>query len=254
MIVTFLGSGTSHGVPALCCSCPVCTSKNPLNKRTRSSLWIQTGEKSILIDTSTDLRFQALREGITSVDFILQTHAHADHTHGLDDIRTYSREKDIPLIGFEETLSEMRSRFSYMFTKTQKGGEKPKVELMPVEPGKTINLEGFSVIPIPIIHGKLTIAGYRWGSWAYLTDCSQIPQESLPLLNGVKNLIIGALRYRSHPTHFSLGEALAASDLIGATNTYLTHISHDLDHETLVRELPAQIKPAYDGLRIESEE
>jgi len=252
MTITFLGTGTSHGVPTLRCRCPVCTSPDPRNKRTRASLWIRHRGLSILIDTATDFRTQALRENIDEVDLILQTHAHADHTHGLDDIRIYSRNKTIPLAGFGSTLQEMKERFSYIFKDTQRGGGKPKIQLVEVFPGEPAVLEGFAFTPLPIRHGDLTIAGYRWENCAYLTDCSGIPESTYPLLEGLDLLVLDALRYEPHPTHFSLDEALEVVKRTGARQTYLTHMAHNFDHSTLSDQLPPTIQPAWDGLTLET--
>ncbi len=249
MTVTVLGSGTSHGVPMIGCSCRVCRSSDPRNRRSRASVIVETDGASILIDTSTDFRTQALREGLRAVDAVLYTHAHADHVHGLDDIRPLNRHKPIPLFGSKATLDEIAARFAYIFRTTQRGGGKPRVNLRPVGPAP-FSAAGVSVTPIPILHGALPIYGYRIGGFAYLTDCSRIPTESYPLLAGLEVLIIGALRRRAHETHFSLDEALAEIDRIRPARAYLTHICHDLDHGQLLGELPAHVRPLYDGLRI----
>ena len=252
MTITFLGTGTSHGVPTLRCRCPVCTSSDPRNKRTRASLWIRRRGVSVLIDTATDFRTQALREDIDKVDLILQTHAHADHTHGLDDIRIYSRKGPIPLAGFGSTLRELEERFSYIFRETQRGGGKPQIHLVEVFPGKPAELAGFGFTPLAIRHGDLTIAGYRWENCAYLTDCSGIPESTYPLLKGLDLLILDALRYDPHSTHFSLDEALEAVKRIAPRQTYLTHMAHDFDHAALADQLPPSVQPAWDGLTLET--
>lgn len=250
MEVTVLGSGTSHGVPVIGCSCPVCTSPNPKNKRTRASILIRKENSGILIDTSTDFRFQALREDIDSLDAILVTHAHADHIHGLDDIRTLSRQKPLPVYATESTLKEIQNRFDYIFKETQHGGGKPNIDLE-ILSRRPLNLGNIDFVPVPVKHGDLDIVGFRFGPAAYLTDCSFISEESYELLKGITVLIIGALRYRKHATHFSIDEAVDAARRMNAQRTFFTHLCHDVDHETLEQELPADIRPAYDGMKIE---
>ena len=249
MKVTILGSGTSSGIPVVGCSCPVCTSSNIRNKRTRASIWVETEEASILVDTSTDFRMQALREGIDSLDAVCFTHPHADHLHGLDDTRSLTWEKPLPLYASPTTEAEIRTRFEYLFRKTQIGGGKPDVFF------KTIGTEPFEIAglvvhPIPVLHGKLPILGFRFGSLAYITDCSFIPEESFRRLAGTRTLIIGALRDKPHITHFTVSEAIRAAQRIGADQTILTHISHELEHEELSNRLPDGFVPAYDGLSI----
>jgi len=258
MRVTILGSGTSHGIPVVGCGCEVCHSKNPKDKRTRSSILIEQDGTNILVDTSTDFRAQALRKGIDHLDAILMTHAHADHLHGFDDTRSLAWERPIPLYASAETLDEIVKRFDYAFKVTQIGGGKPRVNLHRLD-GTTVTIAGLEVRPIPIKHGILDIYGFRFGDFAYLTDCSEIPGPSLELLEGIKLLVIGALRYRPHATHFSIEEAIAASRKIGPERVWLTHLCHDVSHAKLEEELerdfsasPA-VQPAFDGLEIEVE-
>lgn len=252
MEIVFLGSGTSHGIPTIACACPVCTSENPKNNRTRASVWIRTGGRSLLIDTSTDFRIQAIREKITKLDVILFTHAHADHLHGLDDIRPLCWDKRIPVYGNSPTLSEIRRRFSYIFEDTQRGGGKPKIDLM--ELGETAeDIGGVRVQPIPIKHGSLDILGFRIGDFAYLTDCSEIPSESYDLLHDLDTLVIGALRDRPHETHFSVSQALAEVEKLRPARTYFTHLCHNLEHEELKSRLPSGVEPAFDGLILKLE-
>ena len=249
VIITILGSGTSHGVPVIGCSCSVCSSDIPENQRTRASVWIKSDSVSILVDTSTDFREQALRAGMTTLDAVLFTHTHADHLHGLDDVRSLTWDKPLPLYASEGTEAEIRCRFDYIFRETQKGGAKPKVffRRLNTEP---VDIAGLQVTPVPIYHGSLSILGFRIGEFAYITDCSKIPDTSYPLLEGTKTLVIGALRHKPHATHFTVEEAVAESRRIGAIRTYLTHICHDLDHHTLKASLPPGIEPAYDGLTV----
>jgi len=255
MKVTVLGSGTSHGIPVIGCSCKVCVSADPRDKRTRSSILIEHENVRIVIDTGTDFRFQALRAGLRRLDALLMTHSHAHNLHGLDATRPLTYEKPLAIYGSTETIAEIPKRFAYIFTRTQIGGGKPRLELHDHR-GKDISLGNLIVTPVPVQHGSLCIYGYRIGNFAYITDCSSIPESSLHMLAGVDVLIINALRYRSHPTHFTIDEAVEASRRIGARETWLTHLCHDVSHAKLTEELQLQnvqerrVLPAYDGLEI----
>jgi len=250
MRVTFLGTGTSHGVPMIGCDCPVCTSDNPANRRTRSSVLVETGGASILIDTTPELRIQVLRERIERVDAVLFTHCHADHIFGLDDIRRFNdmSGKPMPCYGSGDTLTTVRRAFEYVFLPTQKGGGKPLLRLIPVDGEFEIN--GVRVTPVPILHGQLGIFGYRIGDFAYLTDCSHLPASSVGLLRGLDTLVLGVLRPEPHETHFSVGEALAVVDLLAPKRTFFTHIAHRLEHESTNRALPVGVQLAHDGLKL----
>ncbi len=250
MTITFLGTGTSHGIPMVGCTCPVCRSDVPENRRTRASLWIRTAERSILIDAGPEFRLQAVREGMRSLDALFLTHAHADHLHGLDDIRPLSVDRAVPVYGNEPAILELRERFAYIFRTTQEGGGKPRLDLHILN-GKPVAVGSLSVTPVPILHGELPILGYRIGPFAYLTDCSAIPDPSRRLLEGLRVLVIGALRHRPHPTHFTVKQAVETAAEIGAEQVYLTHMTHDLDHDSLERELPPGVRPAFDGLTLE---
>jgi len=184
---------------------------------------------------------------------VLQTHDHADHLNGIDDLRVFTREKPMPFYASQEVVDEIRERFSYIFLKQVPGGGIPSLD-MRIADSKGVKIGSLEIIPIPIYHGCKTILGYRIGSMAYLTDCSRIPEESYALLKGVGTLIIGALRYRPHPTHFSIEQALAVSKKINPEKTYLTHFCHDVDHAVIEKELPDGVCPAYDGLIIEGAE
>ena len=256
MLITVLGSGTSFGVPSINCNCSVCTSSDPHDRRTRASIWVKDNNTSVVIDTSTDFRQQALREKIETIDGLLITHCHADHIHGLDDIRPYTFKTTIPVYSSEPVLAEFRERFSYIFKHTQHGGGKPKIGLniIPDEclkKGGIIRLGSLEIQSVPIKHGELDVVGYRIGNFAYLTDCNHIPESSYKLLEGVEYLIIDALRYRHHPTHFTIPEAIEASKQIGAKQTWFTHLCHDVLHKDLKQELPDGFAPAFDGLKIE---
>lgn len=251
MKAIFLGTGTSHGVPVLTCSCPVCTSTNPKNHRTRSSLWLQEKETSVLIDTAHEFRLQALRADIQDIDAVLYTHCHADHVFGFDDLRVYShhRHKEIPVYGNQETIDEMYQVFGYAFRKTQKGGGKPQVKLRVLQ--NPLQIGDMDITPIPVFHGILPIYAYRIGSLAYVTDTNQIPPESLALLKGVDTLVLGVVRYEPHSTHMHIDMALDLVEKLQPRRTYFTHLSHLLEHEETNARLPAGVELAYDGLEIE---
>ncbi len=250
MKVKFLGTGTSHGVPVVGCECPVCLSDDKRNKRNRASVIIEDDGSFLLIDTSPEFRLQSLTYGIRKVDAVLFTHCHADHVCGFDDIRLYNELYDtvIPCFGNKETMEQLKLMFGYVFNCTQLGGGIPRVTMNIVD--SEFTAAGFKVTPIPIFHGKLSIYGYRVGNFAYLTDCSAIPDSSMELLRGLEVLVLGALRFRPHPTHFNLKQAMEKAREIGAAGTYFTHICHDIDHETVENSLPEGMHLAYDGLEI----
>lgn len=248
MRVTVLGCGTSNGVPVIGCRCPVCTSGEPKNRRTRASLLLSGEEgEELVIDTSTEFRLQALRAGIRRLDAVFYTHSHADHIHGIDDLRPLTHRRSLPVYGGPETMEEITSRFPYIFSGPGGEGSRPKIVPRRLE-GEAVRVGTLELLPVPLLHGSMPIYGYRCGAFAYLTDCSAVPQESFDLLAGVEALVIDALRYRSHPTHFNLQEALTAAERIGSRRTYLTHMCHDLEYHRLLSELPEGVEPAYDGL------
>jgi len=260
--VTVLGSGTSHGVPAIGCDCAVCRSADPRDRRTRPSILIQIlgndphpfadAVRSILVDTSTDLRAQAIANDVRRVDAILFTHTHADHVFGIDDVRRFNQMQKSAISCFadEETVGALRKMFAYIFEPPkQQGGGLPQLSLFPI--AGTFTLGGLDIVPIPLFHGVLPVLGFRIGSFAYLTDCNRVPDASLARLTGVRTLIIDALRHRSHSTHFSVSEATEMAARIGATRTYFTHICHDLPHAATCASLPPGVELAYDGLVLE---
>lgn len=250
--LTFLGTGTSHGVPMIGCECAVCRSDDPRDRRSRPSVLLDLPPLSVLIDTSTDLREQALRCRIPRVDAILFTHSHADHVMGLDDVRRFNelQKEAIPCFASDDTVRELRRTFSYMFdTNIAKGGGVPRVELHAL--AGAFCLGPYEVTAVPIWHGKRRIYGYRIGGLAYLTDCSGIPEESWSLLEGLDCLVLDALRDRPHPTHFSLDQALAAVERLRPTRALFTHIAHDLPHAATCARLPAGVELAYDGLTLQ---
>jgi phosphoribosyl 1,2-cyclic phosphate phosphodiesterase len=208
--------------------------------------------RAILIDTSTDLRAQALAFDVRRVDAILFTHSHADHVFGLDDVRRYNQMQQGPIACYADagTLESLKRMFAYVFEPPpQKGGGIPQLSLFRIAGPMTLG--GVEVVPVPLFHGRLPVLGFRVGSFAYLTDCNSIPDESWPLLAGVRTVILDALRHRPHSTHFSVSEALAASRRLGAERTYFTHICHDLGHAETNAQLPAGVELAYDGLVLE---
>jgi phosphoribosyl 1,2-cyclic phosphate phosphodiesterase len=249
--ITFLGSGTSHGVPMIGCGCATCTSSDPRDRRFRPAVRIETDAgTSILIDTPPDLRSQALACGVDRVDLILFTHSHADHVFGLDDVRRYNALQGgrIPCYGDPQTLRDLRQMFGYVFDPDiPGGGGLPQIELLLVAGEFSVD-RGALIVPVPIFHGRRPILGYRVGGFAYLTDCSAIPEASWPLLEGVDTVVLGALRDRPHPTHFSLAEAVETARRLGARRTWFTHMSHDLPHAATCARLPPGVELAYDGL------
>jgi len=265
MRVTVLGSGTSHGVPSIGCDCAVCRSSDPRDKRTRPSIWIEIdggapspfagAVRSILVDTSTDLRTQALACNMRRVDAILFTHSHADHVFGLDDVRRFNQMQRGPIACFAdaETLGHLRRMFAYIFNPpTQMGGGIPQLSLFQI--AGPFMLGGVEIVPVPLFHGRLPVLGFRIGEFAYLTDCNRIPDTSWPLLTdhgGVRTVILDALRHRPHSTHFSVGEAVDVVARLGAGRAYFTHICHDLAHAETNAQLPAGVELAYDGLVLE---
>ena len=252
MKVTFLGSGTSTGVPVVGCRCAVCTSDDPKDKRLRQSVKIEAAGKHFLIDTTPDLRTQLLRDPIPRLDFILFTHSHSDHLMGLDDIRPFNFRQHEPIHAFASapTAKAIRRAFSYIWEDTQVGGGKPQIDLHEVD--RAFRHEGIDIVPIPVQHGEWTIFGYRIGPFAYITDTNGIPDASLELLKGVDTLALDGLRpERKHPTHFIIGEAIEASRRVGARTTYLMHLTHDVEHARHDASLPQGVHLAYDGLRLE---
>jgi len=254
MKVVILGCATSTGVPIIGCHCPVCTSDNSKNKRTRCSLFIETNGKNILIDSSTDLRCQSLKRGITRLDAVLYTHSHADHTHGIDDLRTFNFVNNmvIPCYANRQTITNLKNNFGYIFDGVHSAGGKPKLDLKVVE--NEFYFEGIKIVPIEINHGRWIILGYRIGNVAYLTDCSGVPFESLEKLMDLDLLIISALRYREHPAHFNVDQAVEIARKINPKHAVFTHMGHEIDYDTLLNELPDNIVPAYDGMEVELDE
>lgn len=246
-----LGSGTSTGVPVVGCGCAVCTSSDPRNRRLRPGIKLDLPGGTIVVDTSPDFREQSLRFGIERVDAVLYTHPHADHVFGLDDLRVFNfrQRAAIHCYGSEPTIARLRQIFSYVFEEGQEGGGKPRLELSAV--AAPFEVLGERVVPVPVWHGTMPVHGYRLGRFALVTDVNRIPEESFELLDGLDLLVLSALRYRPHPTHFSIDEAVEIAARVGAGRTVFTHIAHEVDHGALLRELPAGVELGYDGLVVE---
>ena len=254
--ITFLGTGTSTGVPVIGCLCDTCKSTDPKDRRWRPSVYLELDDgPSILVDASPDLRAQALAFNIRRVDLILLTHRHADHVLGLDDVRIFNFRQGIaiPCFGDQQTLAEIRRMFSYVFDpSTPRGGGLPQLRLFPLAGPFSTARRTF--IPVPLLHGKLPILGYRIGAFAYLTDCSEIPKASWPLLEDLDVLVLDALRHRVHSTHFNLEQAIEIASRIGAAKTYFTHMAHDLPHKATSAQLPSGVQLAHDGLVLNVDE
>ncbi len=255
MILKILGCGTSTGVPVPGCTCPVCSSPNPKNHRSRTSALIKVNNSfNILIDASTDLRWQALSWKIPSINAVLFTHSHADHILGIDDLRSfnYIQNSSIPCYGTIEAFKEIKRCFSYIFEPDQQyeGGLLAQLTLNPIDPQRPFNVGPVSVQPFKLMHGKLPVTGYRFGDLAYATDCNFIPDESKDMLRGIKVLVLDALRFEPHRTHFTIAEAINMAQELQAQSTYLVHMSHSVDYDVTTRNLSNNIFLAYDGLEI----
>ncbi|HEX2121280.1 MAG TPA: MBL fold metallo-hydrolase [Thermoanaerobaculia bacterium] len=255
MRVTFLGTGTSTGVPVVGCRCGVCTSGDPKNQRLRQSVKIEKDGKYFLIDTTPDLRLQLLRFPIPRLDFVLFTHSHSDHLMGLDDIRPFNfrQRETIHAFASPHTAKAIRRAFSYIWdTSSQIGGGKPQLDLHEID--EPFTHDGVDVVPVPVDHGDWTILGFRIGNFAYITDTNGVPPASMKLLEGVEVLALDGLRPAPpHPTHFTIGEAIACARKIGAKTTYLIHLTHDIDHDAFEATLPEGVRLAFDGLVVEVE-
>ncbi|MSS72175.1 MAG: MBL fold metallo-hydrolase [Candidatus Latescibacteria bacterium] len=253
--LTFLGTGTSHGVPMIACECRVCTSPNPRNHRTRTSAFLEYNGGCVLIDTPQEHRIQAIRNRIQRVDALLLTHTHADHIHGLDDVRRYSQlhKKPVPCYGTPTTLDTVRRVFEYAFTETPRGGGKPQIDLHPIDEDRAFPLFDIDVLPVPVWHGETPVLGFRFNGLAYVTDTNQIPPSSFERLKDLDVLVLDALRPRPHITHYSLYQALDVVDRLRPKRAYFVHMTHDLDHEETnawLGTLMEGVELAYDGLTI----
>ncbi|HVZ84923.1 MAG TPA: MBL fold metallo-hydrolase [Terracidiphilus sp.] len=252
--LTFLGTGTSMGVPTLGCRCAVCTSADPHDRRLRPSIllrWQQGEQERIaVIDTGPDFREQALRAGLTHVDAVFYTHGHADHVLGMDDLRPltfafFGNGHEIPLYASEETAEVLMRVYDYTLKPDATYINRARVHLEPLQERTLVH--GVEFLRVPVEHGRMQIAGFRFGNTAYLTDVSGIPETSFALLAGLDCLILSALRYKPHPSHATVEQAVAWAERIGARQTWFTHISHELGHEETNRRLPAAMQLACDG-------
>jgi phosphoribosyl 1,2-cyclic phosphate phosphodiesterase len=252
--ITVLGSGTSVGVPTIGCECEVCRSIDPHDERLRPSILVSYGGRNVLVDTTPDFRTQALRARIRHLDAVIFTHSHADHLMGLDDVRPFNfrQQGQIPIYAAESTMVAIQRCFPYIFDAAAKESNVPKLD------ARVIGMEPFEVYgmefrPVPVLHGKQTILGFRFGNAAYLTDHSAIPKSSLELLRGLDVLFLDALRYKPHPTHSTVSQSIATVEALQPRRAYFTHICHDLMHARDEALLPPGIRLAYDGLEIEVE-
>ena len=254
--LTVLGSGTSMGVPTIGCTCTVCHSADPHDRRTRPSIMVQWDGRTVLIDTTPDFREQAIREQINHIDAVLYTHGHADHILGLDDVRPLSFPRitgggKIPLFATGATSRVLRHVFRYIFEADYKYGGLAQVELRDID--GPIELFGATFVPLIVNHGDFPIEAYRFGSAAYLTDFSTVPDETLQELEGLDVLFLDALRHNPHPTHSTVGNSLKIVERLKPKRAYFTHISHDLPHEKTNASLPDNVRLSYDGLKLDFE-
>lgn len=256
MRLTFLGTGTSFGVPQIGCPCRVCASSDPRDRRGRTAVVIEQDGRRLLVDTPPELRTALLAAGIGAVDAVLYTHDHADHTHGIDDLRALSGgpRGTLPVYGPADALARMRDKFAYVFDPMASaipGSARPAVAVTALEPGRPAAIAGFDVLPIAFPHGRGQVFGYRVGPLAYVTDVKEVDAATRAALAGVEVLVLNGLWYRPHPTHQSIPEAVAAARAVGAARTFLTHLTHETAHADLERDLPPTVRPAHDGLVVE---
>ena len=256
MRLTFLGTSTSFGIPQIGCTCAVCTSADPKDRRNRTAVIVQSDGATILVDTPPELRLAMLKAGVGTIDAVLYTHDHADHTHGIDDLRALSgrHRGTLPIYGPADALGRMRQKFDYIFDPLARpipGSSRPDVTATAVEPGVEVTVAGLAVLPLKFSHGPSDVLGYRFGRLAYLTDVKEMAAAERAALAGLDVLVLNALFHRPHPTHLSIPEAVETARAIGARRTYLTHLTHETSHASLLAELPPGIEPAYDGLVVE---
>lgn len=256
MKLTFLGTGTSFGIPVVGCDCRACTSPDPRDRRTRHGAVLEMDGGRLLVDTPPELRLQLLAAGVGRVDAVWFTHLHADHVHGIDDLRIFTvRGGDLPVYVGIEYRERMTRYFEYIFDESYRpleGTSKPQLRLHELQPGRPLDLLGERFHPVEVPHGQVRVYGFRVGKLGYVTDGKCLPPETLEALRGVDVLVLNALWFgKPHPTHFSVEEAVAAARDVGARRTYLTHLTHRVTHQELLDRLPEGVEPAYDGLTIE---
>lgn len=254
MKIAFLGTGTSHGIPVIGCTCAVCLSPNPKNKRNRTGVWLSEPDGlSALLDVSSEFRISALRHGMRTLDFVLLTHGHSDHVSGLDDLRAFSQRsgKAVPIYSKADTLKDIEHRFAYAFHPPKDyGGGVPQYELR--EAAAPFSQGPWSITPLPILHGPDGILGYRINDFAFITDVTVIPESTLDLMKGLDVLALDCLRRKPHSTHLGLEQSLAYARRIGAKRTYFIHMGHELEHDEIQAELPEGVFLAWDGLELET--
>ncbi|MGC1240951.1 MAG: MBL fold metallo-hydrolase [Chryseosolibacter sp.] len=254
MKVTFLGTGTSQGVPVIGCTCEVCRSIDFRDKRLRTSILIEIGEQNFIIDTGPDFRQQMLREQVKRIDAVIFTHAHRDHTAGLDDVRAYNfmQEMEMPVYGSDEVLQQLKIEYAYAFAKEYYPGI-PRLRLNEIN-GDAFMVNGISVLPLPVMHYRMPVMGFRINNFSYITDANYIAPETIEKLKGTETLVLNALQREQHVSHFNLAQALEMVETIRPDHTYFTHISHRLGlHADVEKELPDDVSLAFDGLQIGSQ-
>jgi phosphoribosyl 1,2-cyclic phosphate phosphodiesterase len=254
MRVTFLGTGTSHGIPMIGCSCAVCNSTDPRNLRLRPSILVETPQLKLLVDATPDFRQQALRHNIHHLDAVLLTHTHADHIFGLDDLRAFTERdsRKMPIYASAESLARIQQIFPYACEEKPRWPGLPSFELHAIASHKEFEVAGLTLRALPVPHGRMTVFGFLIGrELAYLTDCNEISPEVVKAVQGVTVFVVDALRHRPHPTHLTVAQALEVAGRVRAKLTFLTHMCHDVDHAATEATLPAGVRLAYDGLVIE---
>ena len=251
MRLTFLGTGTSIGVPEMCCHCQTCLSENPHDKRLRTSALIETGTENIIIDCGPDFRQQTLRAGVERVDAVLLTHEHYDHVGGLDDLRPYCTGRNIPIYAERNVMDHIMERIPYCFG-SEKKPRTPNMELVEIVPDKSFSIGSTRILPIRVMHGTIPILGFRIGNLAYITDMKTIDPDQFILLEGVGTLVVNALHTKEHPTHQNVRQAVLFAERVGARQTYFVHMSHRAGlHDVMNAKFPQGMQFAYDGLTIE---
>lgn len=257
MKLHFLGTGTSFGVPVIGCRCATCTSDDPRDQRMRHCALLEEDGRRVLIDTPPELRLQLVRSGVADVDAVWYTHCHADHTHGVDDLRVFSvrRGRALEVYADPECLQALTTKFDYVFDPEMRpveGTTKPEASLRPYRAYEPMEIAGFGMLPLPVPHGHVQSYGFRVGELGYITDAKHLPARTREALQGVRVLVLNALWFgKPHPTHFTVEEAVEVAREIGAERTFLTHLSHSVRHVELERRLPNGILPAHDGLVVE---
>jgi len=257
MRLRFLGTGTSFGIPVVGCECATCTSSDPRDARTRHAALLEEDGRRVLVDTPPELRLQLVRAGVRDIDAVWYTHYHADHTHGVDDLRVFSarRERPLHVYASPSCVRALAAKFAYIFDDAIRpiaGTTKPEARLCEFRAHDPLDVAGFRMLPLPVPHGPVNVYGFRVGELGYITDAKRLPEETEQALRGVRVLVLNALWYgKPHPTHFTVEEAVAVAERIGAEQTYLTHLSHRVRHAEMEADLPRGVRPAHDGLVVE---